>query len=74
MFDKIRYALTLFDSKEILLLFVGLVIYHAVILLCTTLSIRSSPVLYWNRSWRGRRPGKEACLEVGSSETKTLDF
>jgi len=45
MFDKIRYALTLFDSREILMLFVGLVVYHAVILLCTTLSIRSSSVL-----------------------------
>ena len=45
MFDKIRYALTLFDSKEILILFVGLVVYHAVILLCITLSVRSSSVL-----------------------------
>jgi len=31
MFDKVRYALTLFDSSEIVLLFVGLVVYHAVL-------------------------------------------
>lgn len=42
MFDKIRYALALFDSNEVLLLFVGLVVYHAAILLFITLSVRSS--------------------------------
>ena len=45
MFDKVRYALTLFDSKEILILYVSLVVYQAVILLCITLSVRSSSVL-----------------------------
>ena len=45
MLDKIRYALSLFDSTEILMLFVGLVVYHAVILLCITLSVRSSSIL-----------------------------
>jgi len=45
MFDKVRYALTLLDSKEILILYVSLVVYQAVILLCITLSVRSSSVL-----------------------------
>jgi hypothetical protein len=45
MFDKIRYALSLFDSTEILTLFAGLVIYHVVILLCMMLSVRSSSIL-----------------------------
>ena len=45
MFDKIRYALTLFDSTETLILFAGFLVYHAVILLCITLSVRSSSVL-----------------------------
>lgn len=45
MLDKVRYALTLFDSREVLILFVGVVIYHVVILLCVTLSVRSSLVL-----------------------------
>ena len=42
MFDKIRYVLTLFDSREVLLLFVGLVVYHAAILLFIILSVRAS--------------------------------
>ena len=42
MVDKIQYALTLFDSKEILILFGGLIVYHVVILLGITLSVRSS--------------------------------
>jgi len=29
---------------------------------------------YWNRSWRGRGPGKETCLEVGNSENKSFYF
>jgi len=45
MFDKIRYALSLLDSTEILMLFAGLVIYHAVILSCIMLSVRSSSIL-----------------------------
>lgn len=45
MFDKIRYALTLFDSREVLILFVGLLIYHLFILLCITIFVRSSLVL-----------------------------
>jgi hypothetical protein len=45
MLEKIRYALSLFDSNEILMLFAGLVIYHAVILLCITLSVRASSIL-----------------------------
>lgn len=45
MFDKIRYALTLFDSREVLILFVGLLIYHLFILLCITMLVRSSLVL-----------------------------
>ena len=45
MFDKIRYALSLFDTTEILMLFAGLVIYHAIILLCMMLSVRSSSIL-----------------------------
>jgi hypothetical protein len=45
MFDKIRYALSLFDSTEVLMLFAGLVTYHAVILLCMMLSVRSSSIL-----------------------------
>ncbi|MGH9428604.1 MAG: hypothetical protein ACRD2L_20130 [Terriglobia bacterium] len=44
MLDKIRYALTLFDSREILILIGGLIVYHALILLCTTLLVRSSSV------------------------------
>lgn len=45
MFDKISYALTLFDSREVLILFVGLLIYHLFILLCITMLVRSSLVL-----------------------------
>ena len=45
MFDKIRYGLSLFDSTEILMLFAGLVIYHALVLLCITLSVRASSIL-----------------------------
>jgi hypothetical protein len=45
VFDKIRFALTLFDNTEILMLFAGLVIYHAVILLCIMLSVRASSIL-----------------------------
>ena len=45
MFDKIRYALSLFNSTEILMLFAGLVIYHAVALFCMMLSVRSSSIL-----------------------------
>ncbi|MCI0422974.1 MAG: hypothetical protein L0387_32580 [Acidobacteria bacterium] len=45
MFDKIRYALTLFDSTEIFILFAGLIVYHLVILLFITMSVRASAVL-----------------------------
>ena len=45
MFDKIRYALTLFDSSEILVLLVGLVVYHVGIFWGITLSVRSSSAL-----------------------------
>ena len=45
MFDKIRYALTLFDNTEILIILAGLVVYHAVILLCMILAVRSSSAL-----------------------------
>jgi hypothetical protein len=45
MFDKIRYALSLFNSTEILMLFAGLVIYHAGALFCMMLSVRSSSIL-----------------------------
>jgi hypothetical protein len=45
MFDKVRLALSLFDSTEILmLLFVGLVIYHAVMLSCIMLSVRATTI------------------------------
>jgi hypothetical protein len=67
MFDKIRYALSLFDSTEILMLFAGLVIYHAVILLCIMLSVRSSFILRlkslqaerdeYNKNWDHRDEG-----------------
>ena len=45
MVDKIQYALTLFDSNEILILFAGLIVYHVVILVGITLSVRSSSAL-----------------------------
>jgi hypothetical protein len=45
MVDKIQYALTLFDSNEILILFAGLIVYHVVILVGITLSVRSSLAL-----------------------------
>jgi hypothetical protein len=45
VFDKIRFALTLFDGTEILMLSAGLVIYHAVIVLCIMLSVRASSIL-----------------------------
>ena len=45
MVDKIQYALTLFDNKEILILFGGLIVYHVVILVGITLSVRSSLAL-----------------------------
>ena len=45
MVDKIQYALTLFDNKEILILFGGLIVYHVVILVGLTLSVRSSLAL-----------------------------
>lgn len=45
MVDKIQYAMTLFDSKEILILFGGLIVYHVVILVGITLSVRSSLAL-----------------------------
>ena len=45
MVDKIQYALALFDNKEILILFGGLIVYHVVILVGITLSVRSSLAL-----------------------------
>ena len=67
MFDKIRFALSLFDSTEILMLFAGLVIYHAVIFLCIMLSVRSSFILRlkslqaerdeYNKNWDHRDEG-----------------
>lgn len=48
MFDKFRYALSLFDSNEILLILFGLVIYHLVILVLLFLWARGS------MSWRIR--------------------
>ena len=67
MFDRIRYALTLFDSREILILFVGLVVYHVVIFLGVTLSVRSTSALRlkslqaerdeYKKSWEHRDEG-----------------
>jgi len=67
VFDKIRFALSLFDSTEILMLFAGLVIYHAVIFLCIMLSVRSSFILRlkslqaerdeYNKNWDHRDEG-----------------
>jgi hypothetical protein len=67
MFDKIRYALTLFDSKEILILFGALVIYHLVIFLSVTLLARSSLALRlkamqaerdeYKKNWENRDQG-----------------
>jgi len=45
MFGKILYALSLFDSNEILVLLAGLIIYHALIVLCITLSVLPSLIL-----------------------------
>ena len=45
MFDKIRYVLTLFDTKEVLVLLLGLGVYHAIIFLTITRFVRSSSML-----------------------------
>ena len=45
MFDKIRYALTLFDTKETLVILLGLGVYHAIILLSIARFVRSSSML-----------------------------
>jgi len=61
MLEKIRYALSLFDSNEILMLFAGLVIYHAVILLCITLSVRASSILRFKSLQAERDEYKKNC-------------
>ena len=45
MVEKIQYALSLFDSNEILMLFAGLVVYHAVISCALRCRFASSSVL-----------------------------
>jgi hypothetical protein len=67
MFDKFRYALALFDSREILFILAGLVIYHAVILLIVRLAIRSSSLVRfkalqaerdeYKKNWENRAEG-----------------
>jgi hypothetical protein len=64
MFEKLKYALSMLDSNDLLSLLIALAIYHAIILICLFLFVRGfmklrilsleSELKEYKKNWEGR--------------------